>query len=206
MKYIIQPPDDLDPEPLKHFYPYVHDFNPSYYDALDEFEAKRKFCYDINEKVNISFDYIAERRKESKFLDTKGKNALDEAEKDIHYFRNVINYEPPTLLKMLEEREKNKWVPVYVTASQYHMHGDNGEFNLKWLAPASGPSAASGQRMFETVYGIEGKILDEKTDCKNMGTYNYGFTISSVNLLQGQHNKLDMTMSPRHQQGMKHFG
>ena len=106
----------------------------------------RKLCYKINEFVS---DFYA---------------VWEEA----HYFRNKLNRAPATLDKMIELNRNlssdKKWKLMDIDGSAYHMYGDEGEYNLKFV---------SYDGIFEAVYNKKGELLTEHNDPKNMGTYNY---------------------------------
>ncbi|MDR0296128.1 MAG: VWA domain-containing protein [Prevotellaceae bacterium] len=176
-------PDDLDPEPLKHFYPYVPEFNQTVYTAKS-FNGKRTYCLEINKEVYDSFKEIDRLRDLPEFKNDRGKKAIDEARKEIHYFRNELNYEPSCLTDLLKKRNEQNWKPFLASGTVYHMEGKYGGFNMKWMTPP-------GEDIFEAVYGIGGKLLSKHNDPNNMGTYNYGYTISTGWLSNG-HDYLDV--------------
>ena len=88
--------------------------------------------------------------------------------KEIHYFRNYLNRTPKTLDDMvnLEKSlsEKDKWVLLAPDKALYHMYGQDGEYNIKFV---------SSDGKFEAVYNKDGILLTDKNDPLNMGTYNY---------------------------------
>ncbi|MDO4792972.1 MAG: S-layer homology domain-containing protein [Filifactor alocis] len=75
--------------------------------------------------------------------------------KDLHYFRNKLNRIPKTLMR--------------IDGSIYHMHGKDGEYNLKFC---------SKDGKYEAVYNRDYKLQDETVSPENMGTYNYGSPFS----------------------------
>jgi hypothetical protein len=84
-----------------------------------------------------------------------------------HYFRNKLNTAPGSLEEMLAEIKNPKdinWRLMPVEKSGYHMFGENGAFNLKFL---------SDNGIFEAVYNMNGDLLTEENDPENMGTLNY---------------------------------
>jgi hypothetical protein len=133
----------------------------------------------------IADSFYLPQEKQDKLL-----NALEEVKKEIHYFRNELNYEPPTLLDLLKERDKYGWDIMLLDGTVYHMEGEQGGFNLKWMTPA-GSWGMSGDRIFEAVYGLGGTLLQGKDqgspgyEPDNMGTYNYGYSY-------GKHTELDI--------------
>ncbi|WP_027399779.1 RHS repeat-associated core domain-containing protein [Anaerovorax odorimutans] len=87
--------------------------------------------------------------------------------KEIHYFRNKLNWAPENLSDMIKLSQKKEWTLLPVDASIYHMYGTNGEYNLKFV---------SKNGHFEGVYSSLTKKL--VTDPINMGTYNYAYPYS----------------------------
>lgn len=84
-----------------------------------------------------------------------------------HYLRNKLNYEPESLEKMLFEIENNllfSWTLLPVESSLYHMNGEEGIYNLKFV---------SDNGMFEAVYDKNGILQNENNNPESMGTYNY---------------------------------
>lgn len=81
-----------------------------------------------------------------------------------HYFRNELNLEYTyKQLEVLNQRLPNeeRWKFVDTLASSYHMNGDIGTKNSKWV---------SADEHFEVVYDRKQKINRSES---NMGTYNY---------------------------------
>lgn len=91
-----------------------------------------------------------------------------EVNKELHYFRNLLNRAPRTLDEMLRFNEnlpsKIKWRLLEPEKSVFHMYGKGGEFNLKFV---------SYDGKFEAVYNKNGELLTKANDQINMGTYNY---------------------------------
>lgn len=83
---------------------------------------------------------------------------------DIHYFRNKLNRAPATRDALIAEKEKWKLLPI--GQSLYHMYGEDGVFNTKFISN-------EGEGKYEGVYNKEGLLLAEGNDPVNMGTYNY---------------------------------
>ncbi|MBD5485378.1 MAG: VWA domain-containing protein [Lachnospiraceae bacterium] len=85
-------------------------------------------------------------------------------EKDIHYFRNKLNRAPATREELIAEKEK--WELLRIEDSRYHIYGEDGVFNTKFISN-------DGEGKYEGVYDKEGMLLTEENDADNMGTYNY---------------------------------
>lgn len=83
---------------------------------------------------------------------------------DIHYFRNKLNRAPATRDALIAE--KGKWKLLSIGNSLYHMYGEDGLFNTKFISN-------DGEGKYEGVYNKEGLLLTEENDPRNMGTYNY---------------------------------
>ncbi len=98
---------------------------------------------------------------------------------DIHYFRNKLNRVPATRDELIAEKEKWKLLPI--GQSLYHMYGEDGVFNTKFISD-------EGEGKYEGVYNKEGLLLAEENDPVNMGTYNY--SSATVNFVL--HLALDM--------------
>lgn len=85
-----------------------------------------------------------------------------------HYFRNKLNRAPQSLkgLLYLNSRlpSEKRWRLMPGENSLYHMQGNYGEYNLKFLSCDS---------FCEAVYNKDGILLTEKNDPINMGTFNY---------------------------------
>jgi hypothetical protein len=84
-----------------------------------------------------------------------------------HYFRNVMNAlgnPPKNLDGMISSAQGGEWKLLDAANSQYHMYGEDGKYNLKFV---------SKDGIFEAVYDKEGKLLSRDNDPINMGTYNY---------------------------------
>ncbi|GEM_PF-5884806 len=88
--------------------------------------------------------------------------------KELHYFRNKLNRSPKTrdemVTKINNSSDGEKWKLLEIEESIFHMFGEEGEFNLKFI---------SADGMFEAVYNRAGTLLTESNDPVNMGTYNY---------------------------------
>lgn len=136
----------------------------------DKDERKfNSFIDKVNELVSDIQPYTQEMKtiKNGKgTVAVPGKKNFDVFE-EIHYFRNILNKVPNTLEKIYAiNADPNtpsgrtwKLLPYYQAA--FHMYGDNGEFNVKFVTEDG---------HFEAVYDNEGKLV---TSPKNMGTYNY---------------------------------
>ena len=86
---------------------------------------------------------------------------------ELHYFRNNLNRAPSSLDEMIStinSASGSTWRLLSVWASLYHMYGENGEYNLKFV---------SSDGKYEGVYNKNGTELTEVNDPVNMGTYNY---------------------------------
>lgn len=91
---------------------------------------------------------------------------------DVHYFRNELNKysgAPNSLDDMIKLARSGGWNLYSPLTSQYHMYGENGEYNLKFV---------SSDGRFEAVYDINKKLITEETGPSNMGTYNYATGLS----------------------------
>lgn len=99
-------------------------------------------------------------------------------DEELHYFRLKLNRAPATLegMKKAIEKDKSSWVLCTIWETRYHMTGENGEFNLKFV------SSNSTDNIFEAVYDKDGILLTEKNCPKNMGTYNYAGTKTNNSL------------------------
>lgn len=99
---------------------------------------------------------------------------------EMHYFRNKLNKVPTSLNHLLEINQSlpkdKKWILLPPTESGFHMYGENGVYNLKFL---------SADGTFEAVYDRQGRLV---TDPRNMGTYNYVSHIVDKDL----HSKYDI--------------
>jgi hypothetical protein len=134
---------------------------------------------------NIKNEYwIAFCEKFNEHMDARGgvlaASGTDAENKDLHYFRNELNRAPSDSLDGMIAYNKNlkpeeKWELLSKDTSIYHMFGEGGDFNLKFVSPDG---------LFEAVYNKEGKLLTDnkadkaessarKYDPINMGTYNY---------------------------------
>ncbi len=98
---------------------------------------------------------------------------------DIHYFRNKLNRTPATRDELIAEKEK--WKLLSIGNSLYHMYGEDGLFNTKFISN-------EGEGKYEGVYNKEGLLLAAENDPVNMGTYNY----SSITVNAILHFGLDM--------------
>ncbi|OPZ88488.1 MAG: hypothetical protein BWY74_03121 [Firmicutes bacterium ADurb.Bin419] len=104
-------------------------------------------------------------------------------DQEIHFFRNKINRAPNSLNELIKlnqilPREK-RWKLLPPEQAAFHMNGEYGEFNLKFV---------SYDEHFEAVYNKNGVLLTEENDAINMGTYNY----FGPNNNAGNHIKLDV--------------
>lgn len=99
--------------------------------------------------------------------------------KDVHYFRNKLNRTPNTLNDLLYINSKlplsRRWRLLSVGNSMYHMQGNDGIYNLKFV---------SADGFCEAVYNKNGILLTEKNDPVNMGTFNYAAGIREFNAHQ----------------------
>jgi hypothetical protein len=88
-----------------------------------------------------------------------------------HYLRNSIDIAPNTLEEMLSKNgsDKIKWKILSPLMTAYHMFGENGQFNLKFV---------SDDGFYEAVYDYSGNLITDKKDAVNMATYNYADAIT----------------------------
>ena len=93
-------------------------------------------------------------------------------DKELHYFRLKLNRAPETLDDMLEtlKNDPTTWTLCTIWQARYHMNGNNGEYNLKFV------SSNETGNIYEAVYNYDGLLLTEENDPLNMGTYNYAGT------------------------------
>ena len=102
---------------------------------------------------------------------------------EVHYFRNELNSAPASLDEMIRYNSNSpplkRWLLVAVKNSLYHMQGPEGIYNLKFVSP---------EGFCEAVYNRHGKLLNQRTDPVNMGTFNYGYGIKEKNA----HSKYDV--------------
>ena len=111
------------------------------------------FSLEVNSLINFN-------TRINSFVELKG-NILNKEE---HYFRNYLNRAPLNLETMLNNYSSSQWILMDPTKAAYHMYGDNGEFNIKFI---------STDGHFEAVYNRDGILLTADNDPINMGTYNY---------------------------------
>lgn len=133
----------------------IYDFenNPDYLNNYS-LEKHLEFCFEINRLIEL----------------IDGPQTAEE-----HYLRNYLNYGPPSLNDMIEEIKNNspmKWKLLSPDQSVFHMNGEDGEYNLKFI---------SKNGFFEAVYNIDGVLLTKTNDPVNMGTYNYADPILEPN-------------------------
>jgi hypothetical protein len=100
-----------------------------------------------------------------------------------HYLRNYFSRAPATLIEMtdtiLNDNSVFGWQLVSIEETMFHMFGENGEYNLKFV---------SKDGYFEAVYNKTGDLLTEINDPINMGTFNYVNPITEPQ----KHSKLDV--------------
>lgn len=83
---------------------------------------------------------------------------------DQHLLRNYLNYAPETLDELLAGQGGVRWNLLSPFSSAYHMFGEDGEFNVKFL---------SEDGHLEAVYDKYGRLLTAENDPVNMATYNF---------------------------------
>ena len=85
-----------------------------------------------------------------------------------HYFRNRLNKVPKSLNELLYLNSRlpseKRWKLIPEKNSLYHMQGNDGEYNLKFV---------SWEGFCEAVYNKNGILLTEENNPINMGTFNY---------------------------------
>jgi hypothetical protein len=100
-----------------------------------------------------------------------------------HYLRNYFSRAPATLIEMIDtilnDNSVFGWQLVSIEETMFHMFGENGEYNLKFV---------SKDGYFEAVYNKTGDLLTEINDPINMGTFNYVNPITEPQ----KHSKLDV--------------
>ncbi|OPZ94902.1 MAG: Xyloglucanase Xgh74A precursor [Firmicutes bacterium ADurb.Bin419] len=93
---------------------------------------------------------------------------------ELHYFRIDLNRVPKTLHELVDENSKlpsdQQWQLMSIEKSLYHMQGEGGLKNLKFVS-------ADGR--FEAVYNSDGKLVE---DWINIGTYNYAPSLTEGSL------------------------
>jgi hypothetical protein len=101
--------------------------------------------------------------------------------KEQHYLRNFIDIAPPTLEDMLSGQNTGdmRWKILTPNTMAYHMFGDKGEYNIKFL---------SEDGFYEAIYNYNGSLLTAENDLVNMSTYNYADTGTE----NKAHNELDV--------------
>ncbi|GHV43249.1 hypothetical protein FACS189490_13340 [Clostridia bacterium] len=121
------------------------------------------------EKLSDS-EYIELGRKAAELINRIGKVATDNE----HYFRNYFSRAPQSLSDMIDTIKNNdsmfKWRLMLPGDTVFHMFGDDGEFNVKFL---------SEDGFFEAIYNKKGELLTKDNDPLNMGTFNYGSPITN---------------------------
>lgn len=102
---------------------------------------------------------------------------------EVHYLRNKLNNAPESFEELLKTNSSlppsQQWRLVSVGSSLYHMQGDDGMYNMKFV---------SANGFCEAVYNRYGKLLTEENDPVNMGTFNYGAGIPEA----GSHQRFDI--------------
>jgi hypothetical protein len=86
-----------------------------------------------------------------------------------HYFRIYFSRAPETLgemVKVIMDKENNifEWELLSWQNTAFHMYGEDGEYNLKFV---------STDGHFEAVYNKDGILLTQENDPLNVGTFNY---------------------------------
>ena len=95
---------------------------------------------------------------------------------EMGYFRNKLNRIPKNINEL--KRKSGNWVLLRVESSSYHMcptgFSGNGLYNLKFIS-----ENGRNEGVYINIYGDnnnnsnKGLACTEKTDPKNMGTYNF---------------------------------
>lgn len=139
----------------------MEDVNSCPYTYLVSDKNWLKFCLYFNEQVQ-----------------TYG--TVDE---EIHYFRIKLNRAPATLDDMLSilSKDKEAWTLCTIWETRFHMIGENGEYNLKFVSLIH-------QIICMKLYNKESILLTADNCPENMGTYNYAGT-KTINSL---HHDLDV--------------
>lgn len=130
------------------------------------------------EKLSDS-EYIELGRKAAELINRIGKVAT----KKEHYFRNYFSRAPQSLADMIDTIKNDdslfRWQLMLPSDTVFHMYGEEGEFNVKFL---------SEDGLFEAVYNKNGELLTKDNNPLNMGTFNYGSQIID----KSKHTKLDV--------------
>lgn len=102
---------------------------------------------------------------------------------EVHYLRNKLNNAPKSFEELRKANSSlptsGQWRLVSVRSSFYHMQGDEGMYNMKFI---------SANGFCEAVYNKYGILLTEENDPVNMGTFNYGAGIPEA----GSHQRFDI--------------
>lgn len=115
-------------------------------------------CYEVSDIIFDDWDNFCDWFKSS--VDSYSNTY--KITKEIHYFRNKLNRAPETLSDLL--LESDKWALCAAANSIYHMNGQDGVYNLKFISNCG---------KYEAVYNKYGDLLTEYNDPINMGTFNY---------------------------------
>ena len=86
---------------------------------------------------------------------------------EVHYFRNKLNRAPISLEALFKINDEAKaWILLPVSDSVFHMYGNGGEFNVKFVSQDE-------DNVFEAVYDMTGMLLTYENDPHSCSTYNY---------------------------------
>jgi len=125
------------------------------------------YCSRFNKYVQQAYPYY------SNLITQSTPQRLVPIPSEVHYFRNNLNRAPATLGALIEEnKEKHNWILLSVSESVFHMYGDGGEYNVKFVSN-------DGYQMFEAVYSCnyenysDSPLIDCKSDIHNCATYNF---------------------------------
>lgn len=142
-------------EPL-HKNPLVDEEPPKYYDTIVDlmmFDINTSELHDL-----ISLEYWDNFCEFFNYVLIKSGTMNHER----HYFRNKLNRTPSSLNGLIIQKDKWKLCPF--SESKYHLLGDEGGFNLKFITHCG---------KFEAVYDKYGNLITEESGPENMGTYNF---------------------------------
>jgi hypothetical protein len=112
----------------------------------------------INEDYNKVLDLYNKIDSYAKLI-IGGEAYSNSQREEVHYFRNQLNRAPASLEEL--GKQSSDWKLLSAGKSIFHMQGENGLKNLKFV---------SVDGRFEAVYNEEGELV---TDSINMGSYNY---------------------------------
>jgi RHS repeat-associated protein len=104
---------------------------------------------------------------------------------NVHYFRNILNRVPTNIEEIITN--KDDWTLLGLDDSAYHMYGDGGEFNLKFVSNDGHYEAVFMPTNYDAVKNTANwwedysnwKLVGSETELEqaNMGTYNFSLKV-----------------------------